>query len=82
MGGMEGMVQEEAKEGQEAGEEMVALVETVPMAIMHLELVRTAEEEGTAEEEVTAEAPAARPPLAKGSRAGGWCRTRHTPRTL
>ena len=54
MGGMEGMAEEEEKEEQEAGEEMVALVETVPMAIMHLELVRTAEEEGTAEEEVTA----------------------------
>ena len=41
------MAVEEAKEGQEAGEEMVALVETVPMAIMHLELVRTVAEVAT-----------------------------------
>ena len=55
MGGMEGMAEEEEKEEQEAGGDMVGLVETVPMAIMHLELVRTAEEEGTVDVEVTVE---------------------------
>ena len=52
---MEGMVGEEVKVDMAEEVGWVALVETVPMAIMHLELVRTAEEEGTAEEEVTAE---------------------------
>ena len=52
---MEGMVGEEVKVDMAEEVGWAALVETVPMAIMHLELVRTAEEEGTVDVEVTAE---------------------------
>ena len=54
MGGMEGMAEEEEKEEQEAGGDMVGLVEMVPTAIMHLGLVRTAVEEPMVDVEVTA----------------------------